>query len=174
MEAIGQNLREPVPTPRASEIRFDTSEDSLEFNTRLFEQYEFDFEKLLAGNRGMTVDFRSEFRPLASLKRILGGHTNFEFFAKIITKGMSYVFTQELTDEERTTKLAVNIERGNHKSANDAPTEVIHLLGKDVKHGFSFTIRPHIIPKIKGAFVQPCGIVRQFGLTASGSRELKE
>jgi hypothetical protein len=87
---------------------------------------------------------------------------------------MSYVFTRELTDEERTTKLAANIERGNHKSANDAPTEVIHLLRKDVKHGFSFPILPHIIPKIKGAFVQPCGIVRQFGLMASGSRELKE
>jgi hypothetical protein len=171
---IEQNLREPVPVLRASEIRFNTSEDSLEFNTRLFEQYDFDFKKLLAGNRGTTINFRSEFRPLASLKRIFGRHTNFEFFAHIITKGMSYVFTRELTEEERTTELAANIERGNHKSANDAPTEVIHLLGKDIKHGFSLPILPHIISKKKGAFVQPCGMVRQFGLTASLSRELKD
>jgi hypothetical protein len=174
MAAIETNLREPVPVPKASEIRFDTSEGSLDFNTRLLERYEFDFEKLLAGSRGTTIDFGSEFRPLASLKAILGGHTNFEFFAHIITKGMSYVFTRELSEEERTTELAANVERGNHKSANDAPTEVTRLLGKDVKHGFSFPIRPHIISKIKGAFVQPCGMVRQFGLTSSGTRELKE
>jgi hypothetical protein len=44
-----------------------------------------------------------------------------------------------------------------------------------VKHGFSFPILPKIITMINGASIQPGGMVRQFGLTASsGARELKE
>jgi hypothetical protein len=38
---------------------------------------------------------------------------------------MPYVFTQELTELERISELRANIDCGNHKSANDAPEEVI-------------------------------------------------
>jgi hypothetical protein len=101
MEAIQQNLQEEVAVPRQSEMKLDTSEVSLTFSSNLLESYDFDFEKLVAGNEGTTIDFAgSEFRPIASLERILGGHTNFEFFRNILTNRMSYVFTRELTEEE--------------------------------------------------------------------------
>jgi hypothetical protein len=158
MEAIELNLgEEVVPVPKTSEIRFDTSEASLEFNSNLLGQYDYDFEKLLARNKGTTIDFGSEFRPIPSLRRILGEHTNFEFFAKILSDGMPYVFTRELSEEERIQELEANITRGNHKSANDAPDEAKRLLGKDVTHGFSFPILPESSPRSRGHLCSPAG-----------------
>jgi hypothetical protein len=43
-----------------------------------------------------------------------------------------------------------------------------------VKHGFSFPVLPTMVERLKGAFVQPCGMVRQLGLMVSGNKELKE
>ena len=51
---------------------------------------------------------------------------------------------------------------GNHKSAENNADEVKLLFSKDVQHGFSLPISPGIAPKLRGAMVQPCGMVRQF------------
>jgi hypothetical protein len=82
-------------------------------------------------------------------------------------------FTTELTSEQRLEELDANVKRGNHKSAESEPEKVISLLAKDVRHGFSLPVLPDLAYKLLDALVQPCGMVRQFALNASGGRELK-
>ena len=63
---------------------------------------------------------------------------------------------REISEEERSTEVQANIERGNHKSAEESPEVVHKLLAKDVKHGFSIPIKASAVTKIRGVMVQPC------------------
>jgi hypothetical protein len=100
-------------------------------------------------------------------------HPVYSFFRDILSLGMSCKFTTELTKEQRLKELNANIDRGNHKSAKSEPDKVTSLLAKDVEHRFSLPVLPELAQKLIGALVQPCGMVRQFALNASGGRELK-
>jgi hypothetical protein len=53
------------------------------------------------------------------------------------------------------------------------PDKVISLLAKDIHHGFSLRVPPLLAYKLVNALVQPCGMVCQFVLNASGGQELK-
>jgi len=80
--------------------------------------------RLIESNRSTTLDYDSESRPITSLEKILGGHPNFPFFKKIYEKGMDYEFIREISEEERSSEVQANIERGNHKSAEASPEVV--------------------------------------------------
>ena len=87
---------------------------------------------------------------------------------------MPYLFSQELSKEERYAELSSQVSRGNHKSASSNLEEVSKLLAKDVKHGFCLPFRSSEVRKIKKGMVQPCGIASQFSLQEDGSRIAKE
>jgi hypothetical protein len=55
---------------------------------------------------------------------------------------MGYRYIDELTNDERLPEMLANLQRGNHKSAQDESDQVAKLLKKDVDHGFTW-----IIPK---------------------------
>ena len=86
---------------------------------------------------------------------------------------MDYRFKTELSESDRLLELTQMLERGNHKSSEAEPTIVNQLLLKDVTHGFSIPIPPHIVPLIVGALVQPFGLAKQFTLNESGERVVK-
>jgi hypothetical protein len=173
-QAVKSVAKADVKTPEAPPVRFDTSPESLQFNSDLLQSFDFDFERFLATQGSTTLGFGSEFRPLEQLDQILGKHPVFPFFREILTLGMDYKFTTELSEAQRLEELDANVKRGNHKSAEAEPVKVAALLGKDVRHGFSLPVLPSLVYKLAKALVQPCGMVRQFALNALGGRELKE
>jgi hypothetical protein len=173
MRAVEEVLASDPPAPKSPPIQFSLSEKSVQHNTELLKACNFDMEELLAAHQDTTLNFGSEFRPLDQLTKILGQHPNFEFFSDVLSNGMDYRFTTELSEEERETELAAMIERGNHKSVQEDSGEVSKLLEKDVLHGFSLPVSPDIVPLIKHAMVQPAGVVKQFSLREDGSRDLK-
>jgi len=162
------------PTPDAPTFQFGTDPTSLKLNSQLLEDAEFDLDRLLMTQQTTTVGHGSEFRPLDQLVTIIGNHPSFQYLCQTFTSGMDYIFTRELSETERTTELLAQLERGNHKSATDDEPSVAKLIAKDVRHGFSLPLPADIVPRIKGALVQPCGLATQFGLSADGSRILKK
>jgi hypothetical protein len=173
-KAIQSVARTTVRTPDAPPVRFDTTPAGLQFNSNLLRDYDYDLEKFMAAHTSTTMGFGSEFRPLDQLDQILHSHPIFPFFREILSKGMDYRFTKELSEEQRLSELQANVERGNHQSAESSPAKIGALLAKDVRHGFSLPVLPSLVYKLVGALVQPCGMVRQFALNALGGRELKE
>jgi hypothetical protein len=122
-------------------VEFATDEASLEKNRAALERHAYDLESLFAANKGMTLDYGSEFCPLNQLEQILGDHPLFPELTKILTEGMDYQYPEELTEEERSTEVAQMMERGNHQSAENEPERVKLLLNKDVTHGSHFPSR---------------------------------
>jgi hypothetical protein len=160
----------PVPTPKAPNVQFSTDKPSLERNRATLELHGYSLESLFAANKGTTLDYGSEFRPIDQLLKVLGGHPLFPELSKILTEGMNYRYSEELTEDERATEVSQMTERGNHQSAENEPERVKILLNKDVTHGFSLPVPPDTISSIPGALVQPFGMTVQWTLDDKGSR----
>jgi len=80
---------------------------------------------------------------------------------------------REISEEERSSEVQTNIERGNHKSAEKSPEVVQKLLAKDVKHGFSLPINASAVKKIRGVMVQPCGLAIHVGRVGRQSTQVQ-
>jgi hypothetical protein len=173
MEAVLEVAATTVPAPRAPPVRFELTEAAVQHNTELLEAFDLNIAEFLSLEQDTTLGFGSEFRPVDQLGKVLGRHPNFSFFADVLQNGMSYHFTDELSEEERTEEVRAMIKRGNHKSVQEDSEAVGKLLAKDVLHGFSLPVDPSIVPRLPGAMVQPCGVVKQFSLQEDGSRILK-
>jgi hypothetical protein len=173
-QAILEVANEPVPVPAKPPVRFDTSNESIEHNSKLLQTFDYNLDKLLAANSHTTLGYGAEFRPINQLEKVLGPHPNFAFLRTVLHNGMDYFFKSQLTEDQRKAELHANVERGNHKSADASADKVRQLLDKDVRHGFSLPVRTELVYKIPKALVQPCGVVTQYALTASGERQLKE
>jgi hypothetical protein len=106
LRAVADVAASEVDVPGPPKAKFDVSPDSLDFNSRLIESYDNNFEAFLADQFGTTMFYGAEFRPLDQLEQVLGPHPNFEFFRAIIKDGMPYHFTRELLEEERQKELA--------------------------------------------------------------------
>lgn len=173
VEKVRTVANSDCPTPTKPGFHFDISEESLSKNGWLLEKAGWDMEALIQSQRGSTVWHGSEFRPIYQLKTVIGQHPSFGYIEKIVSEGMDYECTRNLSEEERRVELRAQIERGNHKSASENTDEIQKLLLKDVTHGFSLPIKADIIGRLQGAMVQPCGMVSQFSLQADGSRKKK-
>ena len=163
----------PAPPPQKPPVKFAVDAASLESNAELLKKHDYNVEQLIGAHQKTTLGHGSEFRPIAQLEKVLGGHPHFPFFRKILTHGMDYSVVEDLTPKEQFEELHANLLRGNHKSATSDPETTKSQLHKDVKHGFSMPFPADQVQKLVGAQVQPCGLARQFALQADGSRVLK-
>lgn len=174
MQATEEVAASDAPTPLAPPIRFDLSDESVQFNSNLLKSSNLDLQQFLAKHQDTTLNFGSEFRPIGDLKKILGRHPNFGFFSGVLAEGMDYLFTEELSEEQRQDEVAAMMERGNHQSVQEDSEEVAKLLAKDVLHGFFLPVLPKLVPAfLAHAMVQPAGAVKQFSLQEDGSQKLK-
>jgi hypothetical protein len=173
MQAMEEIAVSEVPTPLAPPIRFDLSDESVRFNSELLRESDLDLETFLAKHQNTTLNFGSEFRPIADLEKILGNHPNFGFFSEVLERGMDYRFTDYLTEAQRQAEVTAMMKRGNHKSVQKDSDAVAKLLEKDVLQGFFLPVSPDLVPNLAHAMVQPAGVVKQFSPQEDGSRVLK-
>jgi hypothetical protein len=83
---------------------------------------------------------------------------------------MDYRYIDELTEDEGLSKILANLQRGNHKSAQDESDQVAKLLKKDVDHGFTWIIPKQLVPLLPQSMVQPLGLAKQWRLNETGER----
>ncbi len=157
-----------VPTPDQATIRFEVSANAAAYNTDLLRLVDYSIPDLLESQRGTTVSFGSEFRPVNQLRGLLSKHPGFGELEQVLTYGMDYRYLEELSDDERLDEMLANLQRGNHKSAQDESAQVAKLLKKDVDHGFAWIIPKELVPLIPKSMVQPLGLAKQWTLNEMG------
>ena len=170
---VGRIIGTETRTPGRPPIQFDLTKAALENNADVLKNVGYDLSRLIDENEETTLHYGSEFRTVAELEPLLGGHPHFGKLASVLSHGMPYVFTRELDPLTKSAEMQTLIARGNHKSAQESPEQVGLLLGKDVTHGFAIPIPVEIIPLIPNAAVQPLGLVQQWTTNEDGSRVIK-
>ena len=142
-------------------------------NAQVLSKHDYDLAEFLGNHQRTTLGFGSEFRPINQLRLIYARHPHYNFLEKIWTGGMPYMVTEELDEATREAELLAVLERGNHQSALRDPVKTKSALSKEVAHGFALPLPSEVVPHIKGAMVQPCGLAHQMSLQADGSRKQK-
>lgn len=134
-------------------FRFEAGKAAASHNAKLLQGFGCNLGKLIRAHKDTTLGFGSEFRTVAELRPLLEGHSHFEKMADLLTNGMEYVFTQELSETKRKDKVGAMLARGNHKSAQSNQGQVGKLIAKDVLHGFTIPIPVETVSLIPGAMV---------------------
>ena len=174
LDAISDIAEKPQPPPLPPPVKFGIDTKSLQHNTNLLRENNFDLANIIDKNQHTSLAFGAEFRPIEDLQRIYHKHPLFNFFQRLHQRGMDYIYKRELTENERMAELDANIKRGNHKSATSRLEDLLSKVKRDVVYGFALPVCKSVVKFIKGAMVQPCGLAAQFTLTASGLRVLKD
>ena len=94
---------------------FDTSPESLKYNTSILAKFDFDLNKLMRHYRGSALNYVLEFRPVNVLSLIFWHHPDFEFNSARLWQTVLYIFTMELTEDKQIAASQANIIQGNHK-----------------------------------------------------------
>jgi hypothetical protein len=163
-----------VPIPQKATIRFEVSANAADYNADLLRSLNYSIPDLLKSQRGTTVSFGSEFRPVNQLRGLLSKHSGFGELEQILTYGMDYGYIDKFTDNKRLSEMLANLQRGNHKSAQDKSDQVAKLLKKDVDHGFAWIITKQLVPLIPHSMVQPLGLAKQWTLNEMGEHSPKK
>jgi hypothetical protein len=166
--------RTPCEVPESPLFSFSTDEESVRKNTDFLISRGWDLKAALADHQGSTVGHGSEFRPVAQLTSIVGGHPNFAFLKQTFEKGFHYHLAHKLSETEREAEYNAQYDRGNHQSAILDKEQVIRLLGTDVTHGFALPVKADEVHNLLGVHLQPGGIVSQHSIGSDGERKLKK
>ena len=106
-----------VPLPAASLFRFFPNKESVQHNTNLFANYNFDLTRLIRDHQHILLVYGFKFLPINVLESIYRNHNIiFPFFAKLHQRGMEYIYKETLSDSERMAKFKANIAWGNRTS----------------------------------------------------------
>jgi hypothetical protein len=160
-------------TPSKPPFRFEAGKEAAAHNAKLLQGFSYDLGSLIQAHGSTTLGFGSEFRTVAELRPLLQGHIHFKKLSELLTYGMDYVFTRELSESERKDEVKAMLARGNHKSAQSEQGQVGKLIAKDVLHGFTIPIPVETVVLIPGAMVQPLGLVQQWTVAPDGERTIK-
>jgi hypothetical protein len=108
------------------DVPFDMTNEARVYNSKQLELVDFDVSRLLDSNsnKGTTLGFSSDFRPMEQLEPLLGHHPNFEAVRSFITNGMPFVYKRALNDATKDFELQAALDRGNHKSAESEAERV--------------------------------------------------
>jgi hypothetical protein len=173
LEAIKSICAHASKTPSKPPIIFELGVHAAAHNAELLRGFGYDLGKMIRAHSASTLGFGSEFRSVAELRPLLGRHPHFDKLTKLLTNGMDYVFTRELSELERRKEVEAMLSRGNHKSAQSEQEQVGRLIAKDVLHGFTIPIPVETVLRIPGAMVQPLGLVQQWTVGPGGERVIK-
>ena len=173
LEAVRGICSTTTKTPTKPPIIFEPGERAAAHNAELLRGFGYNLGRLIQAHSTTTLGFGSEFRTVMELRPLLGKHTHFEKLAELLTNGMDYIFSREISESERKEEVKAMLIRGNHKSAQSEQAQVAILVAKDVLHGFTIPIPVDIVTRIPGAMVQPLGLVQQWTVDPDGKRVIK-
>ena len=133
LQAIEEVAETPQHPRLAAPFRFVPNQESVNHNTKLLDRYENDFDPLLADFQHTSLNYGEEFRPLSDLQKLYAKHKLFDFFKTVYQHGMDYLFTCELTENERMGELCEQLKEGNHQGASQEPEKLKEKLHRDVR-----------------------------------------
>ena len=151
VNAIEKITRCEDPLPKKSIIKFENTEKAANFNSKIIEACDYNYEKFISKQKDTTISYASEFRLVSKLRILLKHHKNWHRFEKFLTEGTDTVLSK-MNNETLKNDCEKNIERGNHKSASKSK-RIIEFLqktySKEVRLGWMIPISIESISKLK-------------------------
>ncbi len=89
MMAILEVTEEATEAPMMPPVAFKMNQEAACHNSELLRDYNFDLNSLLSANKGSMLGYRSEFRPLRQIQKILKDHPHFPELTRILLEGMT-------------------------------------------------------------------------------------
>ena len=74
--AIEQIIKQEDPPPKKPLIKFENTIGAAEFNSKILEACNYDYEKFVSKQKDTTISYGSEFRSVSKLKILLERHEN--------------------------------------------------------------------------------------------------
>ena len=152
--------------PKKSIFKFENTLVASQFNGKILQACNYDYEKLLEKQIDTNIYYGSEFRQIDKLQKLLHVHRDWNRFKTFLTKGTDTVFKQ-LDDDIIKKDCEENMKRGNHKSSSKSSKELEFVkkqYGKEVSKGWMIPFPSHIVPKLKNACVIPIGVAKSFSI----------
>ena len=158
-------------------FRFENNKDAANWNAKVLDSYNNDFDEAIEHQKGTVLQPGSEFRTIEKLATIWKIRENWPQIEESITKGCIYPLKKGNTDEKTRLKdLKAMIKRGNNKSALRPCAEI--AFEKDVnrkcRRGYMIPIPIKYLPKLRNAGVIPVGVHDQWTNNEKGERVSKK
>ena len=117
---------------------FRITHEATDSNIKILATFKGDIGVAIAAQRDISVNYRSEFRDIASLAKIFLYHKEKTKIISIIQKGSRYHLDQ-IKEETQKSYLDVIILRRNHKSSHTVlnSTALYKAISKEIDHGWS-------------------------------------
>ena len=145
-------------TPRKPSFRFEYTEEAAQFNVNILKRVNYNMCDAIQAERGSTMWYGSEYRPVAQLERLYRHHKDWQYFRTQLEKGATYPL-RKIGPRRRIDNIRKMLQRGNHRSAEDNSDEVKRLTEDDVKKGFAIPLPREAASLIKHGEVYPVGLV---------------
>ena len=108
LSLIRSIIDSPSPKPNPPPFKFDTNEESLQFNSKVLSNFRHDLSKLIPSFKNNTISLGSEFRDLMLLDSLLNSHKYLKLLTEICTYGVFIPF-KPIKEEQRLADLEIAI-----------------------------------------------------------------
>ena len=160
--AIRAALSWTPPARTAPVFRFEWSHEAAMHNYTVLQASDFDLHQIIHADPLSPLKPGSEWRPVALLDPIFEDHDLWPNVKGQFTHGFHWPL-QPIDETDRLRLVDAGIEYGNHKSAQQANSELIPSLKSEVTKGWQLPLPIFNLVKIPGVIVAPLGYVHQFG-----------
>ena len=126
----------------------------------------------IQAERGTTMWYGSEYRPIHQLEGIFKLHKDWEYLKNQLQKGAAYPL-RKIGKAARLQNLHQMMSRGNHKSAESKIEIVRNLTQDDVTKGFALPLPRLVAPLIKNGEVYPVGLASNQTFNETGKEILR-
>ena len=149
---------------------FEKSHEAAEWNKRVLEENDNNYEKTVKTQPNTVLSPGSEFRPTLALKRLLGHRKDWNEIEKTISEGTWYPMSEDVDNDTRIQDVRAMIQRGNHKSATKSTSRSIvkKRYAGEVDRSWMIPIPIKYIEFLDEASVIPLGVAFQTSINEEG------
>ena len=116
MEVITKVLASPIEDLKAPDFILELTKEAAQKNFLLLLKHDFNMDKALKFQRGIPLEYGSEFRCVEVHEELFGRHPNWGHLEQMLQRGLEWPM-EELNTKTQHKDLLEAIAFGNHKGA---------------------------------------------------------
>jgi hypothetical protein len=136
-------------------------------NAHILRSFNFDLNKVIRAQHPSQISYGSEFRPTATLKKLLSDHPLWSKLKDVLDNGASFSL-EDIEDSARKLDLTFHMKRGNHKSLSKCSTFIEPVITEDVERGFVLPLPVEAIQFLSSTSLAPLGCHKQSTINERG------
>ena len=154
---------------------FENSHEAANWNAKVLESYDNDYQKAVENQTNTTISPGSEFRAVEHIEKIWKRRENWNEINDTLQNGCTYPLKAPLDEKTRLSDLKGMIERGKHKSCEKPHLEISldENIEKEVKKAFQISLPVNYLAKLKNEYVIPMCMSEQYSINEKGEKIMK-